>query len=238
MSPLDKKRVSADLVFFVDTSARMQTCLDDLIRSVSTFVDTATVPNVDGFVAIHDARWRVIGYSSRDADGDLWRSDSHFLADAGEFKQRLLALQASGSHGASTSLLDALHEVAHWPQAQEGQAPSPLGWRFRYDARRVGVIFTASDCKPTFEAAGRGTGNLFDVAQALSSLKLEIALYAPEAPCYLELSAADRLEWEPIGALDENPARSLQDLVRSSIWTRSVVQSLDRARARVEPPVL
>jgi hypothetical protein len=59
--------------------------------------------------------------------------------------------------------------------------------------------------------------------------KLKVILYAPEAPCYTDLSMMNGLEWEPVGALGDNPVQALKDYTSNAANFRKVMEALAKS---------
>jgi len=91
------------------------------------------------------------------------------------------------------------------------------------------VVFTDASCKPSFKAADGSTGVVNDLIQACMANKLKVILYAPEAPCYTDLSMMNGLEWEPVGALGDNPVQALKDYTSNAANFRKVMEALAKS---------
>jgi len=226
---LDKKKGIPDIVFLLDASGSMKECIQAVTQNIATFVDTLAAPDANGGVQIRDWRIRVIGYRDRDADGSQWLVDNPFTGDITEVKAQLAALEAKGGGDEPESLYDAMYGLTQWPSAEKGAAALPAGWRHRHDAARVVVIFTDASCKPGFKSADGATGTVTDLMNAYNANKLKVILYAPEAPCYTELSAMSGLEWEPVGALGDNPVQALRDYTSNTANFRKVMEALAKS---------
>lgn len=226
---LDKKKGIPDIVFLLDASGSMKECIQAVTQNISTFVDTLATPDANGGVQIRDWRIRVIGYRDRDADGSQWLVDNPFSADIGEVKAQLAALEAKGGGDEPESLFDAMYALTQWPASEKGEAPLPTGWRHRHDAARVVVAFTDASSKAGFKAADGSTGSVDDLIQAYYANKLKVILYAPEAPCYTDLSVMAGLEWEPVGTLGDNPVQALKDYTSNSANFRKVMEALAKS---------
>ncbi len=226
---LDKKKGIPDIVFLLDASGSMKECIQAVTQNIATFVDTLATPDANGGIQIKDWRIRVIGYRDRDADGSQWLVDNSFSADIAEVKGQLAALEAKGGGDEPESLLDAMYALTQWPSAEKGAQALPTGWRHRHDAARVVVVFTDASCKPSFKAADGATGSVNDLIQACMANKLKVILYAPEAPCYTDLSMMNGLEWEPVGALGDNPVQALKDYTSNAANFRKVMEALAKS---------
>ena len=107
---LEKKRGIPDIVFLVDSTGSMSSCIEALRASISAFVDTLTSSDANGGVLIKDWRIRVVGYRDRDADGSQWLIDNPFVTDVTEAKAQLSTLDAKGG-GEPTCLTRLLERV-------------------------------------------------------------------------------------------------------------------------------
>jgi Mg-chelatase subunit ChlD len=226
---LDKKKGIPDIVFLLDASGSMKECIQAVTQNIATFVDTLATPDANGGIQIKDWRIRVIGYRDRDADGSQWLVDNPFSNDIATVKSQLAALEAKGGGDEPESLYDAMYALTQWPSDEKGGQGLPTGWRHRHDAARVVVIFTDASCKPGFKAADGSTGTVNDLMQAYNANKLKVILYAPEAPCYMELSSMSGLEWEPVGALGDNPVQALKDYTSNAANFRKVMEALAKS---------
>ena len=236
---LDKKKGIPDIVFLIDATGSMDECIKAVTRNIASFVDTLSTPDANGGVLIKNWRMRVIGYRDRDADGSQWLIDNPFSSDVGEVKVQLAALEAKGGGDEPESLLDAMYSITQWSSAEKGAIPSPTGWRHRHDAVRVVVIFTDASSKPTFKTSDGSTGSVDDLIQAYHANKLKVILYAPDAPDYVDLSAMNGLEWEPVGALGANPVQALRDFTNDADNFRKVMEALAKSvSASAAVPVL
>jgi hypothetical protein len=226
---LAKKKGIPDIVFLLDATGSMKECIQAVTQNIATFVDTLATPDANGGVMIKDWRIRVIGYRDHNADGSQWLVDNPFTADIDEVKAQLSALEAMGGGDEPESLFDAMYMLTQWPSAEKGEPAQPTGWRHRHDAARVVVAFTDASSKPSFQASDGSTGSVDDLIQAYHANKLKVILYAPEAPCYTDLSMMNGLEWEPVGTLGENPVQALKDYTSNSANFRKVMEALAKS---------
>jgi hypothetical protein len=204
---LEKRRGIPDIVFLIDSSGSMSTCLSALTSNVSAFVDTLTNADANGGVAIKDWRIRVVGFRDKEADGSQWLLDNPFVTDVSAAKSQLAALKADGGGDEPESMLDALYFLTQWPVAEKGQPASPQGWRHRGDARRVVVIFTDASCKNAFTAADGSKGSYDDILNLCNEARLKLCLFAPETEGYLRLEEINGCEYESLGTLEGAPER-------------------------------
>lgn len=236
---LDKKKGIPDIVFLLDASGSMKECIDAVTQSIATFVDTLGAADANGGVLVQDWRIRVVGYRDRLADGAQWLVDNPFTNSVEAVKAQLAALQAKGGADEPESLLDALYALTCWAQAERGAAPDAYGWRHRHDATRVVVVFTDASFHPTFQTDNGGTGSVDDLIQACHACRLKVVLHAPDAPGYVDLSAMNGLEWEPVGALGANPVQALRDFTSDANQFAKVMEALAKTvSASAAVPVL
>lgn len=223
---LDKKKGIPDIVFLLDSTGSMKECLRAVTDNIATFVDTLSSSDSNGGVLIKDWRIRVIGYRDRDSDGSQWWIDNPFTSDVAQVKQQLSALEAKGGGDEPESLLDAMYTLSQWPSADKGMPASPTGWRHRHDAARVMIIFTDASCKSAFTAADGSKGSIPDIINACNASKIKVMLFAPDAPCYADLSMMNGLEWEPVGALGADPVKALQEFTSHTENFSKVMEAL------------
>ena len=74
-----------------------------------------------------------------------------------------------------------------------------------------------------------GPGVLGQVAEHQPWLK--VILFAPEAPCYGELTMMSGLEWEPVGTLDSDPQQALADYSANQANFKKVMDQLAKTVA-------
>jgi hypothetical protein len=236
---LDKKKGIPDIVFLLDASGSMKECIQAVTQNIATFVDTLAKPDANGGVIITNWRIRIIGYRDRDSDGAQWLVDNPFTADIAEVKAQLGALEAKGGGDEPESLFDAMYMLTQWGTVEKGAEVLPNCWRHRHDATRIVVAFTDASCKSSFRSDDGSIGTVDDLIQAYYANKLKVVLFAPEAPCYTELSMMVGLEWEPVGTVGDNPVQALKDYTSNSANFRKVMEALAKSvSASAAVPVL
>jgi hypothetical protein len=210
---LDKKRPALDIVFLVDASKSMASCIDALVGNDSIFVESLNATDPLGNLLIKDWRIRVVGYREQNCDGAQRSAANPFSTAAGEVKSQFTALKSIVGGDKPGALLDAMHQISQWASAEKAAPPSNLGWRHRHDLIR-----------------------------ALHASKLEVHLLAPEALVYFDLAAMDGLKWEPVGEHGSKPQQSLVDFIADARNCRKVmeecIRSACRAKAIEEPATL
>jgi hypothetical protein len=229
---LDKKKPTPYIVFLMNATGSMRGCFPSVKKCISEFVDA--LGNSDGYgdVLIEEWRVRVLAYRNRLTDASNWFIDNPFTGDIAEVKSQLAAIEAKGDGDEPESLLDAMYALTQWSAAEKGAIASPTGWRHIHDAARVVVIFTDAGCHPTFKTAAGSDGSVEDLIMACQTSRLSVLLHAPERPVYVDLAAMNRLCWEPMGSLTENPVQALNDYTRNTDFLlKEVLGEIMTARA-------
>jgi hypothetical protein len=94
--------------------------------------------------------------------------------------------------------MDALYKVATMGSTDRGTPEDPTKWRYRSDAARVAILFTDASCHMQMaipEAKGGSTQDLFN---ALMANRIILNIFAPDMPCWDELSQVQKSEYMPI----------------------------------------
>ena len=94
------------------------------------------------------------------------------------------------------SLLDALHKLCLPQSISASDVDDPLQWRHK--TRKVVFIFTDASYKEPMTYPDGVGGKVSDVMDLLQTECITMFLFAPELPCYDELSCVNRCIWEPI----------------------------------------
>jgi hypothetical protein len=225
-APLDQRKGIPDIVFLIDVSGSMADCIKAVTTNISTFIGTLTNADANGGVLIKDWRARVIGYRDKDCDGGQWLVENNFTSDVAELKSQLENLKAAGGGDEPESLLDAMYTLSQWASAEKGAAPAANGWRYRSDAARIVAIFTDATCKEQFSLSDGSTGTYSDMHNLYAAQRLKVVLFAPEAPCYTELSQMSGLEWEQVGSIGNDPQKALVDFTTDTNNFREVMAAL------------
>lgn len=211
---LDKKKPTPDVVLLLDATSGMGGSLKGVAASVAHLLESLACAEAAGTLPIEDWRIRVMAYRDRESDGSQWLVDTPFTSDSAQVLAHVSGLQAIGGGDEPESLYDALYGVSQWPGTPRGMQPAATAWRHPDQAPRIVVIVTDGSCKPHFQAANGPKGALEDLLDACMASRLKVILYAPEAPCYIDLSVMNDLEWEPVGQLDESPVPAM-----AAFWT-------------------
>lgn len=193
-----KAKGIVDIVFVLDVSGSMQSCIDALKENISTFIDSLTTRDANNSCPVKDWRAKAVGYRDFHHDTPSPFIDNPFVRDAGELKAQLAALKAEGGEDEPESALDALFRIAVMGQTEKGAPEESTKWRYRSAAARVAILFTDASCHPTMslpEASGAGP---HDLINKVNENRIILNIFAPDMPCYDELSKAQRSEYDPI----------------------------------------
>ncbi|MDB5744077.1 MAG: hypothetical protein JWR68_2392 [Polaromonas sp.] len=239
-APLPQTRTKtkgvADLVFLVDVSGSMATCIDALRKNIEAFIDSLSHGDANNAAPVKDWRAKVVGYRDIEmveADGLPWLVDNAFVRDAGALKSQLAALQANGGGDEPESLLDALYKVASMEATPKGsQSEDPAKWRYRSDAARVVIVFTDASFKETMSIPEAKGGSLQDVANVVMANRVILSLFAPNFEGYDRLSQIDKSEWEVVEFEGLNPQEALQKFTSDPVNFRTTLKQLAASVSR------
>ncbi|HEX2547919.1 MAG TPA: vWA domain-containing protein, partial [Ramlibacter sp.] len=239
-APLPQARTKtkgvADLVFLVDISGSMGTCIDALRKNIEAFIDSLSKGDANNAAPVRDWRAKVVGYrdiETEAADGLPWLVDNPFVRDAGALKAQLAALQAAGGGDEPESLLDALYKVASMDAMPKGsQSEEPGKWRYRSAAARVVIVFTDASFKETMSIAEAKGGALQDVANVVMANRIILSLFAPNFEGYDRLSQIDKSEWEVVEFEGLNPQEALQKFTSDPVNFRTTLKQLAASVSR------
>jgi von Willebrand factor type A domain len=239
-APLPQTRAKtkgvADLVFLIDVSGSMATCIDALRKNIETFIDSLSHGDANNAAPVKDWRAKIVGYRDIDmveADGLPWIVDNAFVRDAGALKSQLAALQAAGGGDEPESLLDALYKVATMQASAKGaQTEEHDKWRYRSDAARVVIVFTDASFKETMNIAEAKGGSLQDVANVVMANRIILSLFAPNFEGYDRLSQIDKSEWEVVEFEGLNPQEALQKFTSDPVNFRTTLKQLAASVSR------
>ena len=231
-----KTKGVADLVFVVDVSGSMATCIDALRKNIEAFIDSLSHGDANNAAPVRDWRAKVVGYrdiESAEAESLPWIIDNAFVRDASVLKSQLAALQAAGGGDEPESLLDALYKVATMEAAPKGaQTEDPGKWRYRSDAARVVIVFTDASFKETMGIPEAGGGSLQDVANVVMANRIILSLFAPNFEGYDRLSQIDKSEWEVVEFEGLNPQEALQKFTSDPVNFRTTLKQLAASVSR------
>ncbi len=228
-----KTKGVADLVFMVDVSGSMATCIAALRTNIEAFIDSLSRGDGNNVAPVRDWRAKVVGYRDIEADGDGWFLDSPFVRDVAALKTQLSALKAEGGGDEPESLLDALYKVATMEANPKGSPTEDAQkWRYRSDAARVVVVFTDARFKETMSIAEAKGGSLQDVANVLMANRIILSLFAPNFEGYDRLSQVDKSEWEVVEADGLSPQEALQQFTSDPVNFKTTLKQLAASVSR------
>jgi von Willebrand factor type A domain len=231
-----KTKGVADIVFVVDISGSMSTCIDALRKNIEAFIDSLSQGDANNAAPVRDWRGKVVGYrdiEAAEAEGLPWIVDNPFVRDASALKAQLATLQAAGGGDEPESLLDALYKVASMEASPKGsQTEDPGKWRYRSDAARVVVVFTDASFKETMNIPEAKGGSLQDVANLVMANRIILSLFAPNFEGYDRLSQIDKSEWEVVEFEGLSPQEALQKFTSDPANFRTTLKQLAASVSR------
>lgn len=234
--PRAKTKGVADLVFVVDVTGSMATCIDALRKNIEAFIDSLSRGDGNNVAPVRDWRGKVVGYrdiESAEAEGLPWYIDNDFVRDVGALKAQLGALKAEGGGDEPESLLDTLYKVATTPASPKGsQIEDPKAWRYRSDAARVVIVFTDAPFKETMSVPEAKGGSLQDVANVVMANRIILSLFAPQFEGYDRLSQIDKSEWEVVAFDGLSPQEALQKFTADPVNFRTTLKQLAASVSR------
>ncbi|MES1182294.1 MAG: vWA domain-containing protein [Myxococcales bacterium] len=228
-----KTKGVADLVFLVDVTGSMATCIDALRKNIEAFIESLSRGDGNNVAPVRDWRAKVVGYRDIETDGTGWFLDNPFVRDAATLKIQLSALKAEGGGDEPESLLDALYKVATMPATAKGaQTEDPQMWRYRSDAARVVVVFTDAPFKETLSIPEAKGGSLQDVANVVMANRIILSLFAPNFEGFDRLSQIDKSEWEVVEADGLSPQEALQKFTSDPVNFKTTLKQLAASVSR------
>jgi hypothetical protein len=231
-----KTKGVADIVFVIDISGSMASCIDALRRNIEVFVDSLSQGDANNAAPVKDWRAKVVGYrdfDTADSEGLPWIMDNAFVRDANTLKAQLATLQAAGGGDEPESLLDALYKVATMEAVPRGSQTVEAGkWRYRSDAARVVIVFTDASFKETMSIPEAKGGSLQDVANVVMANRIILSLFAPNFEGYDRLSQIDKSEWEVVEFEGLNPQEALQKFTSDPVNFRTTLKQLAASVSR------
>lgn len=207
----DEKKVKGvvDLVFLLDATGSMQSCIDGLKENIKSFFQALTTRDAANQVPVKEWRAKVVGFRDYDDNPLNWLEDNPFTNDVSTLYAQLDALDATGGGDMPESMLDALFTVVGQGESDAGENLSPWKWRFRREAVRSVIAFTDAPFKPIIRAPqGRG-GNVDDVINLIMQKRVLLTVITPfqfldahdisrEFDCMNTLAEADKAEYIPL----------------------------------------
>lgn len=137
---------NVDIVFLIDATGSMSSCIDAVKNSVKQFSNELLVQDANGGRLLKDWRAAVVGYRDITHTPENWLEVNQFVSNEDELEKQLEALEAVGGGDEPESFLEALYCVIRWKKSEEGaNGADPLsaqGWRDTKEARRCVLFFT------------------------------------------------------------------------------------------------
>ena len=150
-----KTKGVADLVFVVDVSGSMATCIDALRKNIEVFIDSLSRGDGNTAAPVRDWRGKVVGYrdiQSAESEGLPWVVDNEFVRDVGARKAQLAGLKAAAA-AAKPSILPVIEvKDLDWKAIGEAVDAKAIRARMRAAVERMETLL---------DEAG-GPGMLFD----------------------------------------------------------------------------
>jgi hypothetical protein len=231
-----KTKGVADIVFMVDISGSMSSCIDALRTNIEAFIDSLSKGEANNAPPVRDWRGKVVGYRDVEAaqsEGLPWIVDNPFVRDASSLKAQLGQLRAEGGGDVPESLLDALFKVASTEATPKGaQSEDPAKWRYRSDAARVVIVFTDAPFKETMSIQEAKGGSLQDVANLIMANRIILSLFAPNFEGYDRLSQIDKSEWEVVEYEGLSPQDALKKFTSDPVSFRTTLKQLAASVSR------
>ncbi len=196
-----------DFVFLIDGTGSMKPCMDALKENISIFLDALVDPQNPKPVT--DWRGKVVTYRDQQVDGERWFEDNEFVSnDVDALKAQLNKLEAAGGGDEPESALDALHKIATMGvgSIEDVQEVPRNGWR--NTGGRVLILFTDASFHPTITYDAAKGGLVKDIEHAFTTHRIASFIFAPDLECWEDLSAIDKLEYEPIKGVGDEDSKS------------------------------
>jgi hypothetical protein len=205
---MSKVKGIADIVFLLDVSGSMQSCIDGVRTGISSFIDTLTSADANSEAPIHDWRIKICGYRDYEHSSGNWFVDNPFVRDIVSVKSQLAAenMQARGGGDEPESLLDALYKIATTESSGVQEGDDPLKWRQRSSAARAIVFFTDATFKQQMSIPEAAGGQLGDLLTKLEEQRFILCGFHPEWEGYYELGSLTGANLNQIVTIAEAPA--------------------------------
>lgn len=204
MTNQTKVKGIVDIVFLIDATGSMGTCIDALKNNISVFIDTLSSADANGGTIVQHWRAKVCGYRDAFCDTEYF-IDNPFVEDTTELKSQLAGIDAKGGGDEPETLLDALYSVINQGQMEKTvQELDPHMWRHRSKAARVVIVFTDASFQPRMKTLEHGTVD--DVINKIHENRIILSLFAPDMACHHALAEADRSEFNVIEYNESDPS--------------------------------
>jgi hypothetical protein len=187
----------ADMVFLLDATGSMASCINAVKDHIASFIASLTSEDPNHQSVIKDWRVKIVGYRDFDYTDAEPITDNPFTSSVEVAREQLASLEAKGGGDEPESLLEGLYRVATMPTTEPGEPRRSDSWRPRREARRFVIAFTDAPYKPTMSEPRGGTVD--DVINAMMTSRIILYIYAPEIfKCYEPLQEMDKSEWHPV----------------------------------------
>lgn len=216
---------SVDIIFLISFTDGMRDYLQALKHNIACLIDTLAASSGS---TSYQVNWRAKVVGCRDgACEQRLLQDNPFTMVSAEFRCQLAGLEARGRSGESSSLLEAIYEIACQPQMVKGTTElDPWKWRYRSEAARVVFALTDAPCHPIIIT--RHGGTVVDVIDAIHRNRIIMTLIAPEDLCYFDLSKADRSEYYAIPRDSTSLFGIQRALIEYTAYGTAFLQSLEK----------
>lgn len=217
-----------DIVFVLDVTGSMQPCIDALKENIANFIDYLTTKDANNSCPVKEWRAKVIGYRDFRFDRVPF-IDNEFVRSAAELRAQLATMTAEGGEDEPESALDAIFRVSTMGQTDKDAAEDPSKWRYRSAAARVVILFTDAPYHEPMalpEAKGGGISDLFNV---ITANRIILNIFAPDMPCFDELSKAQKSEYEAIPYDSSDPEgaqKAIADFTKDRVHFTNVLKAL------------
>jgi uncharacterized protein YegL len=192
-----KAKGIVDIVFLMDVTGSMQTCIDSLKENIASFIDFLTTKDANNSCPVKDWRAKAVGYRDYKYDKQPF-VDHPFVRDPAVLRTQLSKLTADGGEDEPESALDAIYKVSTMGQTEKGANEDPFKWRYRSSAARVVILFTDASFHETMDLPEAVGGGIQDVFNVIMANRIVLNIFAPDMPCYNELSKVQKSEYEAI----------------------------------------
>ena len=245
MSQQPKVKGVADIVFLLDATGSMQTCIDAVKQNIKTFVTTMTTPNPNGGAVVKEWRSKVVGYRDLDYSDFPAYVDNGFVHGVPELEAQLNTLKADGGGDEAETLLESLFRLANMPVTKPDEQLRPDAWRPAGAARRFVVVFTDAPFKePLRDPRG---ASIDDVILNLMTAKIVLHIFAPNIPGdpkkfdrYNTLAEVDKAQWYPVTVdAGKTPQQALAEYTADPAKFGKIVEQLAKTiTVQSEVPLL
>ncbi len=218
----------ADIVFLIDATGSMDTCIGELKKNLSTFIDTLVSKDGNNESPVRNWRAKVVGFRDCEVDSQ-YHVDNPFVEDAETLKSQLAALKADGGGDEPETLLDSLYKVCAMGATEAGAPPDPFRWRHHRDAHRFVFVFTDATFKRPMRLSELNGGEVDDVINCIHANRVLLYLFAPQWPGYDELAAADRSEYYTVGEIGHDPQAALRRYTQDTSNFQKILASLAKS---------